>query len=67
MKKETGTWKGYRIMIIIIIVALFIFIAMAKQDFFDNLNKLFVLIAGGITAITGILGLLSRQNRTKED
>jgi hypothetical protein len=64
MRKETGTWRGYRIMIIIIIVALFIFIAMAKQDFFDNLNKLFVLIAGGITAITGILGLLSRQNKT---
>lgn len=67
MKKETGTWKGYRLMIFIIIVALFVFIAMAKQDFFDNLNKLFILIAGGITAITGILGLLSRQNKTKDE
>ncbi|MEN8229428.1 MAG: hypothetical protein ABFS38_14815 [Bacteroidota bacterium] len=64
MKKETGTWKGYRIMITIIIVALFIFIAMAKQDFFDNLNKLFVIIAGGITAIINILGLLSHQNKS---
>ena len=63
MRKETRTWKGYKITLTIIIIALFVFIAMANQNFFDNLNQLFIIIAGGITAITGILGLLSRQNK----
>jgi hypothetical protein len=63
VKKEAGSWRGYKLMLIIIIIALFVFIAMAKQDFFENLNKLFVLIGGGIAAISGALEVLSRQNK----
>ncbi len=58
--KETGTWQGYRFTMILIISGLFVFIAMANQDFLDNLNQLFIVVGGGIAAITGILGLLSR-------
>lgn len=63
--KETGTWKGYKFTLIIIILALFIFIAMANQNFLDNLNQLFIAIGGGIAVITGILGLLSRKNSSE--
>jgi len=45
-----------------IILALFIFIAMAKQDFVENLNQIFILIGGGIAA-AGILGLRSRKSK----
>ncbi len=62
MGKETGTWQGYKFTLILVIVGLFIFIAMANQDFLDNLNQLFIAIGGGIAVITGILGLLSRKN-----
>lgn len=60
--KEAGTWQGYKFTLIIIIVGLFVFIAMANQNFLDNLNQLFIAIGGGIAVITGILGLLSRKN-----
>jgi hypothetical protein len=59
--KKAGTWQGYRIMFIVIIVSLFIFISMANQDFLKNLQQIFVVIGGGIAAITGVLGLLSRN------
>jgi hypothetical protein len=61
--KKTGTWQGYKIMFILIIVSLFIFIAVANQDFLKNLQQIFVVIGGGIAAITGMLGLLSRTGK----
>ena len=61
--KETGTWQGYKVMLLLIITSLFVFIAMANQDFLENLNQLFVAIGGGIAVITGILGLLSRKGK----
>ena len=64
MGKGSGTWQGYRATLVIIILALFIFIAMANQDFLDNLNQLFVAIGGGIAVITGVLGLMSRKNKS---
>jgi hypothetical protein len=65
--KKAGTWQGYRATLLIIIVALFGFIAMANQNFLDNLNQLFVAIGGGIAVITGIIGLLSRKNVNTSD
>ena len=64
MGKSSGTWKGYRITFIIIIIALFAFIAMANQSFFDNINELFVAVGGGLTVITSVLGVLSRKNKS---
>ena len=61
MGKQSGTWKGYRITFTIIIIALFAFIAIANQDFVDNLNQLFIALGGGIAVITSILGLLSKR------
>jgi len=60
--KEAGNWQGYKFTLIIIIVGLFIFIALANQNFIDNLNQLFIAIGGGITVITGIFSVLSRKN-----
>jgi hypothetical protein len=61
--KKAGTWHGYRIMFILIIASLFIFIAIANQDFMKNLNQIFVVLGGGIATITGVLGLLSKNNK----
>ncbi len=61
MIKTSGTWKGYKFTLILIIAALFIFIAMANQDFLDNINQVFIIIGGIIASITGILGLLSKK------
>ena len=67
MGKEAGSWKGYKITFIIIIIALFVFIAIANQDFVDNLNQLFVALGGGIAVITGVLGLLSRKSQNNSE
>ncbi len=61
--RNSGTWQGYRITLILIIVSLFAFITMANQDFLDNLNRLFVAIGGGVAVITGIVGLLSHKRK----
>ncbi|MEZ5199600.1 MAG: hypothetical protein R2764_25445, partial [Bacteroidales bacterium] len=60
--KEAGTWQGYKFTLILIILGLFVFIAMANQDFLDDLNQLFIVIGGGVAVITSVLGLLSRKN-----
>ncbi len=65
MGKENGSWHDYKITLIIIILGLFSFIAMANEDFINNLNELFVAIGGGIAVITGILGLLSKKSSTE--
>lgn len=62
--KKAGTWQSYRIMFILIIASLFIFIAMANQDFMKNLNQIFVVLGGGIATITGVLGLLSKNTKS---
>jgi len=59
----TGTWQGYRITLILIIVSLFAFITMANQEFIDNLNNLFVVVGGGVAVVTGIVGLLSHRRK----
>ena len=64
MGKGSGTWQGYRTTLIIIILALFVFIAVANQDFLDNLNQLFVALGGGVAVITGVLGLVSKKSRS---
>lgn len=61
MGKDSGTWQGYRATLVLIIIALFVFIGMANQDFVDNLNQLFIALGGGIAVISGILGLMSRK------
>lgn len=61
MRKETGSWKGYKIMLILIIIGLFGFIALVNEDFVNDLNQLFVAIGGVIAVITGLLGLLSKK------
>jgi hypothetical protein len=61
MGKDSGTWQGYRATLVIIIIALFVFIGMANQDFIDNLNQLFIALGGGIAVISGVLGLMSRK------
>ena len=65
--KEPGTWQGYRITLILIIIGLFTFIAMANQGFMENLNEVFVVIGGGVAVITGVLGLLSRKSESVTD
>jgi hypothetical protein len=65
--KESGTWQGYRATLIMVIVGLFVFIALANQDFLDDLNQLFVAIGGGVAVITGVLGLLSSKSRKTAD
>jgi hypothetical protein len=67
MGSESGTWQGYRATLIMVIVGLFVFIALANQDFLDNLNQLFVAVGGGIAVITGVLGLLSRKSKPTSD
>jgi len=62
--KETGTWQGYKITLLLVIIGLFVFIAMANKDFMENLNQVFILIGGGVAAITGVLGLLSRKSNS---
>ena len=64
MGNESGTWQGYRATLIMVIIGLFVFIALANQDFLDNLNQLFVALGGGIAVITGVLGLLSRKSKS---
>ena len=59
----SGTWHGYRVTLILIIISLFAFITMANQDFLDNLNRLFVAIGGGVAVITGVVGLLSHKRK----
>jgi len=63
MGKNTGTWRGYRTTLVLIIAGLFVFIALANQDFIESLNQLFVAIGGGVAVITGILGLLSKKGK----
>ena len=58
-KHDSGTWQGYKVTLIVIILSLFAFITLANQEFLDNLNKLFVGIGGAIAAITAIIKLLS--------
>ncbi len=65
--KQTGTWQNYRNALLLVIVALFIFIAMANQDFLDNLNNLFVALGGIIAVVTGVLGLLSQKGKPTSD
>lgn len=67
MGKESGNWQGYRVTLIMFIFGLFVFIALANQDFIDDLNQLFIAIGGGIAVITGILGLLSRKSKSTAD
>jgi len=65
--RDTGTWQGYKITLILIIISLFAFITMANQDFLDNLNRLFVAIGGGIAVITGVVGLLSHKRKMAKE
>ncbi|MBC8489239.1 MAG: hypothetical protein H8D45_24725 [Bacteroidetes bacterium] len=57
---QTGRWFGLKTPLILIIIGLFIFIAIAKQDFLEDLNTLFIVIGGGVALLSGILGLLSK-------
>ncbi len=66
MGKSTGTWKGYRTMLTIIIAALFLFIGLANQDFLANLNELFIAVAAGIAGVTGILSKLSANHNPSD-
>jgi hypothetical protein len=67
MGRETGNWKGYRVTLIMVILGLFVFIALANQDFIDDLNQLFVALGGGVAVITGILGILSRKSKATSE
>lgn len=66
MGKSTGTWKGYRAMLTIVIAALFLFIGLANQDFLANLNELFIAVAAGIAGVTGILSKLSANHNPSD-
>ncbi len=66
MGKSTGTWKGYRAMLTIVIAALFLFIGLANQDFLANLNELFIAVAAGIAGVTGILSKLSANHHPSD-
>lgn len=66
MGKSSGTWKGYRTMLTIIIAALFLFIGLANQDFLANLNELFIAVAAGIAGVTGILSKLSANHNPSD-
>ncbi len=57
---QTGRWFGLKTPLILIIIGLFVFIAIAKQDFLEDLNTLFIVIGGGVALLSGILGLLSK-------
>ena len=65
--RDAQTWQGYRVTLILIILSLFTFIAMANHDFIDNLNKMFVAIGGAIAIITSIVGLLSHKRKTVKE
>jgi hypothetical protein len=65
--QDSGSWQGYRLTLILIIVSLFAFITMANQDFLDNLNRLFVVVGGGIAVITGIVKLLSNKKTVSKE
>jgi len=65
--KQTGTWQGYRVTLILVILGLFVFIGIANQEFLDNLNQLFVAVGGGIALITTVIGLLSRKPKPAAD
>lgn len=63
MGKSAGTWRGYRTTLVLIIAGLFVFIALANQNFIESLNQLFVAIGGGVAVISGLLGLLSKKSK----
>lgn len=65
--KKAGTWQGFRIMFIMIIVSLIIFISMGNQDFLKNLNQIFVVLGGGIASFTAILSLLSKTGKSTSE
>ncbi len=56
-----GKWAGYKIAIILIIAALFVFIFISNQDFLNNLNKMFITLGASIAGITSLLGLLGKK------
>jgi hypothetical protein len=65
--KKAGTWQGFRIMFIMIIISLIIFISMGNQDFLKNLNQIFVVLGGGIASFTAILSLLSKTGKSTSE
>jgi len=56
-----GNWTGYKIAILLVIVALFVFIFVSNQEFLQNMNRLFITLGASIAGITSLLGLLGRK------
>jgi hypothetical protein len=66
-KKAMGigpsNWTGYKIAILLVIVALFVFIFISNQEFLQNMNKLFITLGASIAGITSLMGLLGRKGK----
>ncbi len=67
MSEGHQTWKGYKIVLTLIIVAIFGFIMLANRDLLANMKEMFVALGGGIAVITGILGLISSRKKASND
>lgn len=65
LKEKLGdsgmSWQGYKLVLILVMIGLFSFMFIANRAIIDNLNKLFIVITGGIALITNLAGLLTRK------
>ncbi len=61
--KDSGTWKGYKFTIVLIIIGLLIFLGLANRNYLDDLYTLFIALGAGIATITSVLSLISKRNK----
>jgi hypothetical protein len=63
MGGEAGRWKGYKIALIMIVVALLVFLFISNQNFLTNINKLIMAVVASLTGITTIFNMTFRKNK----
>lgn len=67
LKKEmgavSGNWAGYRLALFLVIIALFIFIFISKQDFLNNINKMFITLGASIAGISSLFNMAIKKNK----
>jgi len=64
VKAESGgSWAGYKIPLILIIVAIFVMIGLGNQQFMADLNKFLLVIGAGLTSVTTVVGVVSRTKK----
>ena len=66
LKKEMGAepshWAGFRLAIVLVIIALFVFIFISNQDFLNNINRLFITLGASIAGISSLFNMTVKKN-----